>query len=140
MAAENEVVFLKKVTRSLIAGMWGYNIGNFPRGLTVPDGSVQVLGAAEATYDLTRFGTVYSSTFNGIWSPFTEVPGVLHVASLGGGPGGVFAVMTSGTVWQLVQGIQGPQKIPGITTAIAATGNAFDGYALLRDGRVMAWG
>lgn len=81
------------------------------------------------------------------------ISGLSGVAEISGGSGTGFAVLNDGTVMAWGRGDQGqlgngtapttgadPSPVTGVTGAVAVSGGYTNGYALLKDGTVMAWG
>jgi alpha-tubulin suppressor-like RCC1 family protein len=86
------------------------------------------------------------------WSP-VPVPGLEGVTAIAAGYGHSMALLSSGKVMDWGENLDGalgdgttneetgsPVAVKGITEATAIAGSGGDGYALLKNGTVMAWG
>lgn len=126
---------------------------------------VAIAGASDGAYAVRRNGTVWAwggddqtgLLGNGTKEGSSDVPvqvrGLSGAVAVAGGSGDGYAVLAGGTVWawgvggdgQLGDGSRAalsdvPVRVHGLAGAISVAGSDLDGYAVLADGTIWAWG
>jgi alpha-tubulin suppressor-like RCC1 family protein len=130
-------------------------------------GAVAVAAGSDTAYALRKDGTVWAwgaslaselgDGSNGPAQGYSDVPvqvqGLSGAVAVAGGGSDGYAVLKNGTVWAWGAGGEGqlgngalvsesdvPVQVQGLSGAVAVAGGVSDGYAVLKNGTVWAWG